>query len=191
MRLESLIKIIAVIFIVVFCAYIAHAEGTIEHKYWPDGKLRLTEAYDDLGTLREESFYRQDGTLEQHIKFNQNGKQIEVGYYNEHGQLKQGADGWAAMRMQYAGGQERQESYYGGDGKLQERKQYNSSGDLVAKQYVGDKDPLPAEEYNPIPPITGYETESYYDSYGRPEGTTTINRNPEWWGWSRWPNEYF
>lgn len=190
MRLENLFKIIALIFAVIFCCYIAYAQGTIDHEYWPDGKLRVTKAYDDLGDLREESFYRQDGSLEQHMKYNRDGKKIEESYYNEHGKLREGVDGWASMRMNYKGGQERQESYYGSDGKLTERKQFSRSGDLVGKQYVGDSDPLPAEEYNPIPPITGYATTSYYDSYGRPEGTTTIDRNPEWWGRPGWPDDY-
>lgn len=191
MRINKILTIVITILAVIFCAYIAHAAGTIDHEYWPDNKLRLTKAFDDLGDLREESFYREDGSLEQHMKYDSNGHEIEVSYYGGNGKLREGADGWAAVRKLYKDGQMRVEAYYNSDGKVQERKEYNSSGDLVGKQYVGDKDILPAEEYNPIPPITGYETTSYYDSYGRPEGTTTIDRNPTWWGWPYWPDEYY
>ena len=190
MRTENVLKILAIGAVVVFCAYIAKAAGTIEHENWPDGTLRVTKAYDDMGDLREVSYYRQGGTLEQHEKYDSEGHKIEESYYNEEGKLRTTPDGWAAMRMQYKNGQERQESYYGADGKLMERKQYSAGGNLIAKQYVGDSNPLPAEEYNPIPPVTGYETESYYDSYGRPEGTTTIDRNPHWWGGPGfWPED--
>ncbi|MEA3488716.1 MAG: hypothetical protein U9R44_00015 [Candidatus Omnitrophota bacterium] len=85
------------------------------------------------------------------------------------------------MRFVYEGGQLRREDYYGADGKLKERKRYNAAGDLIAKQYVGDGSILPAEEYNPVPPITGYEDVSYYDSYGRSVGTTEIDRDVGPW----------
>lgn len=163
--------------------HLAEAKMKIEHEYYNNGKLMATKAFDDLGNLREVSYYREDGTLEEHQKYDMNGHKIEESLYDSDGKLREGPDGWAAMRFLYKGGQMRQENYYNSSGKLQERKQYNASGDLIAKQYVGDGNILPAEEYNPIPPITGYETTSYYDKYGRPEGTTTIDRDPyPWWG---------
>lgn len=180
-------KLTTVLIFMFLAATLVFAAGTIHHDYWPDGKLRVTKAYDDMGDLREVSYYRQDGSLEQHIKYDRNDHKVEESYYDKDGKLRDGIDGWAALRMSYKNGKERQESYYDSDGQLQERKSYNSSGDLVGKQYVGDKTPLPAEEYNPIPPITGYETTSYYDSYGRPEGTVTLDRDPEWWGWPYGP----
>lgn len=173
------------VFIAVCFLFSFAEEGnmTIKHEYYNDGKLRATKAFDDMGDLREVSYYREDGTLEEHQKYDAEGHKIEESLYNSKGKLRQGPDGWAAMRFLYKGGQLRQENYYNASGKLQERKQYSASGNLIAKQYVGDGDILPAEEYNPIPPITGYETTSYYDKYGRPEGTTTIDRDPyPWWG---------
>ena len=150
------------------------AKGTwMETKdYWPSGEVRVVKKADSDGDLLEEKYYREDGTMEQYIKYDGEGHKIGEAYYGQNGQLREGADGWAAMRWKYEDGNMVAEGYYGPDGKLKERKQYNSEGDLVAKQYVGDKE-LPAEEYNPIPPLAG-ETTSYYDSYGRPEGTTSV-----------------
>jgi antitoxin component YwqK of YwqJK toxin-antitoxin module len=186
MRTENILKILTLGAVMVFFAYIAGADGTVEHEYWPGGELRVTKAFDDMGDLREVSYYREDGKLEQHEKYDAHGHKIEESYYDGKGKLRTSPDGWAAMRAQYKDGQMRQEAYYGADGKIMERKQYSAGGNLIAKQYVGDGDPMPEEEYNPIPPVTGYETVSYYDSYGRPQGTTSIDRDPDWWGWPGW-----
>ncbi|MBD3425678.1 MAG: hypothetical protein GF409_00445 [Candidatus Omnitrophica bacterium] len=141
--------------------------------YWDNGNVRSVKRYDSEGDIKLEKYYREDGTLEQYIEYDDEGHKIAEAYYGENGDLREGPDGWAAMRFKYEGGNMVAEGYYGPSGKLTERKLYNSEGDLVAKQYYGDKERLPAEEYNPDPPLAGEQNE-YYDEYGRPEGTTSV-----------------
>ncbi len=156
------------------CAASAYAlDGkTQKNEYWDNGKIRISEKYDNAGTLREEDYYREDGTLEQFMKYDALGHKIGEAYYAENGRLRETADGWAAMRWKYDGDNMVAEGYYGPDGKLKELKQYNDQGDLIAKRYVGVK-PDPDEEYAPVPPLAG-ESNYYYDKYGRLEGSTSI-----------------
>ena len=175
-------NIVMAVFLLFLCMQSVYtADSVTEEKgYWNNGNVKLCKKYNDMGDIVETSYYREDGTLEQHEKYDMNGHKVEEAYYGENGRLRENADGWAAMRNQYKNGKLVIESYYGADGHLKERKEYNELGDLVAKQYVGDAEPLPAEEYNPIPPLAG-ETTSYYDSYGRPEGSTSVVRDEDWW----------
>ncbi len=136
--------------------------------YGPNGKPEQEKFFDQNGVLRQVRYYREDGTLEQTESYDTFGHKVAIGYYENNGQLRDGADGWAAMRMLYKDGNIIAEGYYGANGKLQERKIYNSEGDLVDKQYVGGSDNLPAEEYNPSPTVAG-EGVQYYDKYGREE----------------------
>jgi hypothetical protein len=131
------------------------------------------------GDIVEKRYYRDDGSLEQVEKYDALGHKIGVGYYGSNGKLREGPDGWAAMRWKYKNGKIMGEGYYGAEGRLKELKQYNELGDLVAKNYIGSGLPDPSEEYNPIPPLSG-ETNSYYDRYGRPEGSTSISYDPGW-----------
>jgi antitoxin component YwqK of YwqJK toxin-antitoxin module len=174
-KMKKTVVFMLLLGMVFICGHTCSARSTwMESKdYWPSGEVRTSKKLDGDGNLLEEKYYREDGTMEQYIKYDDEGHKTGEAYYGEDGQLREGADGWAAMRWKYEDGNMIAEGYYGPDGNLKERKQYNSEGDLVAKQYVGDKEPLPAEEYNPIPPLAG-ETTSYYDSYGRPEGTTSV-----------------
>ena len=48
-----------------------------------------------------------------------------------------------------------EESYYGEDGRVEEKKSYNEEGDLISKMYVGDKEQDPSEEFNPAPTMAG------------------------------------
>ncbi|MFQ5952213.1 MAG: hypothetical protein ACE5JK_02270 [Candidatus Omnitrophota bacterium] len=139
----------------------------------------IKEKHDKQGNVVEKRYYREDGSLEQVEKFDELGHKIGIAYYGSSGNLREGADGWAAMRWKYQSGKIIAEGYYGADGRLKELKQYNKLGDLVAKKYVGDSNIDPNEEYNPVPPLAG-ETNTYYDSYGRKEGSTSISYDPEW-----------
>lgn len=148
-------------------------EFAAKREYWPSGKVRVCRIFDNENNLREIIYYREDGSIEQNEKYNIDGKKIEESYYGEDGKLREGEDGWAAIKNVYSNGRLIMESYYGGDGHLKERKQYNDLGDLVLKQYVGDGSIMPEEEYNPEPTLAG-ETIAYYDSYARPEGETSV-----------------
>ena len=156
--------------------------ATEQKEYYDDGKVRLLKKINDLGDITEERYLSEDGTLEKYIKYDNLGHKIAEANYGENGSLRENADGWAAMRWLHKGGNTVAEGYYGGDGKLKERKQYNDGGDLIAKQYYGDSKPLPAEEYNPDPTFAG-ESLSFYDKYGRPEGTTSVEYNDVLFPW--------
>ncbi len=143
-----------------------------ECDYWDNGKVRVRRVYDRSGNLTGVAYYRQNGTLEQSEKYGENGHKTEECYYNSMGRLKENMDGWAMMRWRYKNGNLVQECYYGSDGRLKECKQYNKEGDLVAKQYEEDNID-PDEEFNPGPTLAG-ETNEYYDSFGRPEGRTSV-----------------
>ena|GEM_PF-600906 len=186
MKRTYVVNIVMAVFLVFFCAGQACSAGSVTEKkeYWDNGNVRVCEKCNEMGDLVETDYYREDGTLEQREKYDMYGHKVEESYYGTNGKLRENADGWAAIRKQYKNGKLAIENYYGGDGHLKERKEYNELGDLVAKQYVGDGDPLPAEEYNPVPALAG-EKVSYYDSGGRPEGTTEIVRDP-WWRRYRW-----
>ena len=139
----------------------------------------MKEEYDEQGNVIKKSYYRDDDSLEQVEKYDKYGHKIGVGYYGSDGKLRENADGWAAIRWKYKNGKIIGEGYYSADGRLKELKQYNELGDLIAKRYVGGSGPNPSEEFNPVPPLAG-ETNSYYDSYGRPEGSTSIVSDPGW-----------
>jgi hypothetical protein len=148
---------------------------TTEIDRWDNGNMRVCRKYSEqTGDLREIDYYRQNGTLQQREKYGDYGHKVEEAYFDSTGRLKENFDGWAMLKWKYEKGRMVEECYYGADGKLKERKEYNDEGDLVAKQYVGDKGIDPSEEYNPEPPLLGEETVSYYDSYGRPEGQTSV-----------------
>ena len=149
--------------------------SNVKYEYWDNGKVREAEKYNSQGNLLDRCFYREDGSLQQHIKYDGHNRKIEESYFDSNGKLAIGADGWAAMRWKYKDGNLFEESYYGSDGRLTERKTYNKYGNLIAKQYVGDNID-PSEEFNPIPPVMGHETVEYYSSEGTPEGKTSVIR---------------
>ena len=177
MRCKLLIRWVVIISVLFTYLPVQADTGRVENEKWPNGKVRVSKKYDDLGDLVGVAYYRKDGTLEEFSRYDENGHTIETAYYGENGKLREGADGWAAMLNKYVGGNLVMENYYDSRGKLQERKQYNDLGDLVSKQYIGDKEPLPAEEYDPAPTLAG-ESMSFYDQYGRGEGTTSVEEAP-------------
>ena len=185
MRYNYIISFIVIV-LLLFTGVNAYSTKAAEpdKEYWPNGKVRMATTYNELGGLGKIMYYREDGTLEQQIKYDMDGHKIEESYYNAEGKLHENADGWAVLKNRYEGGKLRVEAYYTADGHLKEQKEYNELGDLVGKQYVGDDNILPAEEYNPLPTGSG-ETTTYYDSYGRKEGSTSAVSGfyGDWAGW--------
>ena len=188
MKREYFITFLSVIAFVFSLGYPVFAEAeniSKECDYWNNGNVKMSKEYDQSGNLGRVSYYRENGKLEQLIKYDNLGHKVAEGNYNSDGRLAENADGWAAMRWKYVDGNMVGEGYYDEDGRLKEYKRYDESGDLVARKYVGDSEPDPSEEYNPAPTVAG-ESESFYDSYGRPEGTTSIEYYDDWfplrWG---------
>jgi len=135
---------------------------TEESDYWPDGHVRVSRRYDSTGDLVEVDYYRENGTLQQSEVYGKYGHKVKECYYTSSGKLKENADGWAMMTWKYDNGNLIEQSYYDDDGKVTERKEYNKEGDLIAKNYYGNTDPDPAEEYEPEPDLAG-ETITYSD----------------------------
>ncbi len=174
-------KIISFLIVAIFTLSCVSAYAVDGNEYWDNGKLRIGRKYDQQENLLELAYFREDGSIEQYIGYDRSGHKIEESYYGANGKPRDNADGWSAVRFVYIGGTMASEAYYGSDGKIKERKEYDSTGALVAKQYVGDSDIDPDEEYNPQIPLLGHETVSYFDSYGRPEGSTEASRGLGWW----------
>jgi len=169
------------LFIAIFTLSCISSHAAEGNEYWDNGKLRIGRKYDRQGDLLEIAYFREDGSIEQYIGYDRSGQKIEESYYGANGKLRENADGWAAVKFMYNGGAMASETYYGSDGRIKERKEFDSAGALVAKQYVGDNNIDPDEEYNPQIPLLGHETVSYFDSYGRPEGSTEASRGLGWW----------
>lgn len=164
------LRITITVILLILSAAICYA-GESENEYWDNGKVRVATEYGELGMPISVTYYREDGSVEQKMKCDEDGNKTEEVHYNEKGELEETSDGWAAMKWNYSGGKIAAEGYYGSDGKLKEYKEYNSSGDLVNKGYIGDGEPDPSEEYEPTPGEAG-EGISYYDASGSSEGTT-------------------
>jgi antitoxin component YwqK of YwqJK toxin-antitoxin module len=173
-------RIIGILIVAAFTLSCVSAYAADGNEYWDNGKLRIGRKYDAEGELMHVAYFRKNGSIEQYIGYDRDGDKLEESYYGENGGLKETSDGWAAVRFTYIDGSMASESYYGSDGRLRERKEYDAAGSLVAKEYVGDGNIDPYEEYNPRIPLLGQETVSYFDSYGRSEGTTEASRGLGW-----------
>ncbi len=147
-----------------------------EVSYWPDGSIREDKRYDNNGVLRRQGFFREDGTIENLKKFDLLGNVTDDINYSEEGRLMENGDGWAAMKFEYKNGNMISESYYGDDGHLMERKLYDDQGVLLTKQYVGESNIDPYEEYDPVPVLNKQQDNMYFDDDGRPEATTSVIR---------------
>ncbi|MBD3380256.1 MAG: hypothetical protein GF408_07335 [Candidatus Omnitrophica bacterium] len=139
--------------------------------YYDDGKVRETKKFYTSGSVREIDYFREDGTLSEKETYDRSGNKLSESNYSSKGRLVENSDGWAAIKWSYDGGNLSSETYYNSNGRVTERKVFNDEGDLVGKQYVGGGKLDPAEEFNPWPTVAGEEV-SYFDKYGRPEGTT-------------------
>ena len=165
------IAVIMAIAIVTVLTTLSFAESKSE--YWDNGKIRITDKYNSEGEVTGKTYYDHDGDKERQEKYNDRGKKVSLAYFNKQGKLKTGIDGWAGMQWKYSDGKMIGEGYYGSDGKLQEYKKYNEEGDLIDKKYFGGVDPVPSEEYEPIPDLAGENIE-YYDKEGNKEGSTGL-----------------
>lgn len=110
---------------------------------------------ESIGKEREERDYWDNGSLKSCVKYDAYNHKVEESYYDRKGHLRRGIDGWAAIRWKYKDGNMIEEVYYGDNGRPMERKVYNDDGDLVGKQYFGEDDIDPSEEFNPFPTLAG------------------------------------
>ena len=149
---------------------------TEKSDYYNDGKIMARNEFTQEGKLAEKYYYYHDGKVQKIECYDANGEKIEESNYDDGGKLDDNLDGWAAKRWLYKDGQLRVESIYGEDGHLTERKIYNSLGDLVDRQYVGDGNIDPNEEFNRGSVVT-HETDQFYDKYGNEKGSVTTEVN--------------
>lgn len=141
-------------------------------EYFDDGKVMVCSKLTPDGKLVAKLYYYHDGKIRKIEGYDKAGDKIEEANYDEVGNLEDNFDGWAAKRWVYKDGNLRAESTYGEDGHITERKIYNEEGDLVGRQYVGDSEIDPNEEYNRGSVVT-HETDQFYDKYGKQTGSVT------------------
>ncbi len=145
---------------------------TDKFDYFDDGKVMACSKLTSEGKLANKLYYYHDGKIRKKERYDKAGEKIEESNYDEGGKLDDNFDGWAAKRWLYKDGNLRVESIYGEDGHLTERKIYNEQGDLVDRQYVGDGNIDPNEEFNRGSVVT-HETDQFYDKYGNQKGSVT------------------
>jgi len=95
--------------------------------------------YDVYGYLKTKAFCRYDGTVEKVERFDTLGNKTEAVLYNEKGDLREGIDGWAAMKWKYDGSHLMAEVAFDESGNLIERKFYSESGKLLYRDYRDDE----------------------------------------------------
>jgi hypothetical protein len=164
-------------FAAVLCAGDAGADDmeSKESEYWLNTQVKISREYDPWSGLTNKNYFRDDGTLEKNEKYDTYGKRVEVSFYDNRGRLQEGVDGWAAIRWKwYEDGTLAEQSYYGPDGHLRQRKLFNSLGDLVARQLVDDGALNPYEQFRPV--SVRRVTDIVYDQYGNEEGRATRGR---------------
>ena len=121
----------------------ARCEGNVKDlklfEYWDNGKVRKCTVYDVYGYLKTKAFCRYDGTVEKVERFDEMGNKTEDVLYNEKGDLREGIDGWAAMKWKYDGSNLVAEVAFDEGGNLIERKFYSESGKLLYRDYRDDE----------------------------------------------------
>jgi len=157
---------------VVCAAMPALAFSAEKLEYYNDGKIMARSKFNAEGGLAEKYYYYPDGKVHKMELYDAAGEKIAEANYDNEGKLDDSIAGWAAKRWLYKDGQLRVESAYGEDGHLTERKIYNDAGDLVDRQYVGDGNIDPSEEFNRGSVVT-HETDQFYDKYGNETGSVT------------------
>jgi len=140
--------------------------------YYDDGKVMARSRSTPEGRLVEKHHYYHDGKVKKIERYDAAGEKIEESNYDDNGNLDDNFDGWAAKRWLYKNGQLRVESTYGEDGHLTERKIYNDLGDLADRQYIGDGNIDPNEEFN-RGSVATKETDQFYNKYGDQSGSVT------------------
>lgn len=134
--------------------------GNEELDHYSNGKVSEKRQYYSDGTLMEKDIYRDTGILERREHYDTYGHKTDESYYDEKGNLSSNMDGWASIGWKYKDGNIIEESYYGDNGQLKEKKIYNEQGDLVRKEYADEDNADPYEEFNPLPTMAG-ETIEY------------------------------
>ena len=109
--------------------------------------MKQCTVYDAItGRLKAKGFCRHDGSVEKIERYDTAGNKTEEAIYDGSSRLKTGIDGWAARRWWYHDSILRSQISYDENGKAIERKQYDESGRLVARQYrEGLDDEVPYE----------------------------------------------
>jgi len=173
-----ILSILACISIAILCNYFDSAYAQSEkYAYWDNKKVRERTEYDNQDNVVSKTFFREDGSLEKFEKFDTDGNQTEESYYGDDGKLCENpVDDWAAIRRTYRNGNLASDTTYSATGQMIERRIYNGSGDLVDRQYVGDNDPNPEEEYSPPLELSG-RTDQFYDSDGKEEYRTSAYKD--------------
>ncbi len=143
-----------------------------KYDYYDNGKVMACSAVTPDGKIVAKRYYNENGTVSKEELYDGEGRKIEEVNYDDQGHLDDAVDGWAAKRWQYVNDVLRVESTYGEDGHLTERKFYNEAGDLVDRQYIGDDNIDPNEEFN-RGSIVNYETDEFFDRYGNRTGAIT------------------
>jgi len=155
---------------------IVHAQSE-KNAYWDNKNIRLRTTYGSEENITSKTFYREDGSLEKFEKYDTDGNQIEEGYYGDDGKLcDDPVDNFAAIRRTYQGGRLVSDTTFSTTGKMIERRFYDASGDLIDRQYVGDNDPNPEEEYSPPLELSG-RSDEFYDSDGKKEYQTSAYKD--------------
>ena len=155
---------------------IVHAQSE-KNDYWDNKNIRLKTTYDSEEDITSKTFYREDGSLEKFEKYDTDGNQIEESYYGDDSKLcDDPVDNFAAIRRTYQGGRLVSDTTFSTTGKMIERRFYDASGDLIDRQYVGDNDPNPEEEYSPPLELSG-RSDEFYDSDGKKEYQTSAYKD--------------
>jgi len=122
---------------------IARGDGVVanlkQYDYRENGKpWRCTVTDAMSGKLKGRIYYAGDGAIEKVERFDENAQKTESAYYDATGALKNGPDGWAAMRWWYDKGVCRLQISYDERGRQIERLFYSESGKLLGRQYRDD-----------------------------------------------------
>lgn len=166
-RLSNFLIGVALLFYIPLAATYVFCEGEVaslkDFQYWDNGKVRACTMYDTEGRLKAKAYCRHsDGSTEKIERYDVYGNKTEEAFYDEKGRLKNGIDGWAAMRWWYEGSHLVSQISYDEMGRPLERRQYSESGTLVLRQYL-DRDNLnPYEEAN-MHMLLGPNNMRYYD----------------------------
>lgn len=123
------------------CAY---ADGTITnlkaYDYRANGKPWKCTVTDAMtGALKGRIYYAGDGAIEKVERFDKDANKIETAFYDASGALKNGPDGWAAMRWWYEESKLRLQISYDERGRQIERLFYSEGGKLLGRQYRDDE----------------------------------------------------
>lgn len=141
-------RILVLLMGLLLTASAAHPEGEVknlrEYAYRTDGKPWKCTVYDaKTGKLKGKIYYDAEGVLEKVERFNDDANKIEAALYSANGGLKEGPDGWAAMRWWYHEGVLRLQISYDDRGKPIERLFYSDGGKLLGRVYRSDESTNP------------------------------------------------